>query len=61
MILNIISRKVSRYNSINNSIYFKTDNLKSLNTFANMFLSEDNKKILPLDIEDHLNLITLAY
>lgn len=55
------TRKDSRYNSINNSIYFKTFNLEILKPFANMFLSENNKKIVPLDIESYLNPIVLAY
>lgn len=54
------TRKDYRYNSINNSIYFKTYNLKLLKPLANMFL-ENNNKIVPLDIECHLNPISLAY
>jgi len=55
------SRKDSRYNSINKSIYFKTYNLELLKPLANMFLSEKNQKIIPLDIEYHLDPIALAY
>jgi len=55
------SRKDSRYNSLNKSIYLKTYNSELLYPFVNMFLSDDNKKILPLDIEKYLNPITLAY
>jgi len=55
------SRKDSRYNSLNSSIYFKTHNSELLYTFVNMFLSDSNTKILPLDIEKYLNPITLAY
>jgi hypothetical protein len=55
------TRNDYRYNSINNSIYFKTYNLELLKPFANMFLSENNNKIVPLDIECHLNPISLAY
>jgi hypothetical protein len=54
------TRKDSRYNSINNSIYFKTYNLELLKPLVNMFL-ENNNKIVPLDIEYHLNPISLAY
>jgi LAGLIDADG DNA endonuclease family len=53
--------KDSRYNSINNSIYFKTYNLELLKPLANMFLTENNNKIVPLYIECHLNPIFLAY
>lgn len=55
------SRKDSRYNSLNSSIYFKTHNSELLYPFVNMFLSDDNIKVLPLDIEKYLNPITLAY
>ena len=55
------SRKDSRYNSSNSSIYFKTHNSELLYPFVNMFLSDNNVKILPLDIEKYLNPITLAY
>jgi len=59
--INYYTRKDSRYNNINNSIYFKTYNLKLLKPLANMFLTENNNKIVPLDIEYHLNPIFLAY
>jgi len=55
------TRKDYRYNSINNSIYFKTYNLELLKPLANMFFTENNYKIIPLDIECHLNPISLAY
>lgn len=55
------SRKDSRYNSLNSSIYFKTFNSELLYPFADMFLSSTNIKILPLDIQRYLNPITLAY
>jgi hypothetical protein len=53
--------KHSRPNSIKNFIYFKTYNLESLKPFANMFLTENNNKIVPLDIESHLNPTSLTY
>ena len=55
------TREDFRYKSINNYIYFRTYNLEVLKPFADMFLSEDNKKIVPLDIEYHLDQIVLAY
>lgn len=55
------SRKDSRYNSLNSSIYFKTFNSELLYPFVEMFLSSTNIKILPLDIQRYLNPITLAY
>jgi hypothetical protein len=59
--LKYYSRKDSRYNSLNCSIYFKTSNSELLYPLVNMFLSSTNIKILPLDIEKYLNPITLAY
>jgi LAGLIDADG DNA endonuclease family len=59
--LKYYSRKDSRYNSLNSSIYFKTSNSELLYPLVNMFLSSTNIKILPLDIEKYLNPITLAY
>lgn len=53
------SRKDSRYNSENKSIYFKTHNSELLYPFANMFCH--NKKVLPLSIENYLNPVALAY
>ena len=56
------SRKDSRYNSLNKSIYLKTYNSELLYLFVNMFLSVHNKKkFLLLDIEKYLNPITLPY
>lgn len=55
------TRKDSRYGSINSSIYFKTHSLESLYPYVNMFLSNENKKILPLNIKEDLNPITLAH
>ena len=55
------SRKDSRYNSINGSIYFNTHNSDLLSPLAEMFLSHNNKKILPLEIERYLSPLALAY
>jgi len=54
-------RKDTRYNSLNSSIYFKTHNSELLYPYVNLFLSENNTKILPLDIEKHLNPISIAH
>jgi LAGLIDADG DNA endonuclease family len=53
-------RTDSRYKVVNESIYFKTHSSELLFPFLEMFLLND-KKILPLDIENLLNPITLAY
>lgn len=50
----------SRYNKINESIYFRTRSSELLFPFLEQFLV-DGKKILPLNIEEHLNPATLAY
>lgn len=50
----------SRYNSTNESIYFKTHSSELLFPFIELFLVDD-KKVLPSDIEKYLNPITLAY
>lgn len=55
------SRIDTRYNSESKSIYFKTHNSKLLYPFVNMFLSDEGKKILPLNIEKYLSPIALAY
>ena len=55
------SRNDSRYNSTNSSIYFKTFSSDIFNFFVDIFLSKNNKKVLPLDIEKYLDPITLAY
>lgn len=54
------SRKDSRYNSVNGSIYFKTHNSELLFPLASMFLSNGNK-ILPLGIEQYLTPRALAF
>lgn len=55
------SRKDSRYNSENKSIYFKTYNLEIFFPFASMFLSGKGNKILLLNIgePDCLSLLNL--
>ena len=55
------TRNDLRHASINKSVYFKTHNLELFNPIADMFLSVDNKKILPIDIEYYLNPIGLAF
>jgi hypothetical protein len=44
------TRKDSRYNSVNGSIYFKTHNSELLFPLASMFLSNGNK-VLPLGLQ----------
>lgn len=54
-------RTDSRYNSINESISFKIHGSELLCPLADIFLSKDHKKIMPLDIERYLSPIALAY
>lgn len=53
-------RTDSRYNSTNESIYFKIYGSELLASLADIFLS-NRKKILPLDSEKYLSPIALAY
>jgi hypothetical protein len=61
MIYSITQKNDARYNSITTSIYFKTHLSEIFYPLAEMFLSEDNKKILPINIESQLSLDTLAF
>lgn len=44
------SRNDQRYNSTNSSLYFRTKSVKELKPFADLFLDEQGKKIIPLNI-----------
>lgn len=59
--LKYYSRKDYRYNNTSKSIYFKTRNCEVLYPLAEMFLSKNNKKVLPKDIGKYLNPIALAH
>lgn len=50
-----------RYGSINKYTYLKTHSSELLYPLANMFLSHDNRKILPFYIKYHLSSITSAF
>jgi hypothetical protein len=54
-------RNDSRYNKINESLYFKSENSEALRTLADNFLNEANKKIIPANIEDLLTPRGLAF
>lgn len=51
----------SRHNSVNESIYLKTQASELLTPLGSMFLSDNGKKILPAEIEKYLSPIALAY
>lgn len=55
------SRNDLRYNKINESLYFKSENIEALRTLADSFLTEDNKKIIPANIGDLLTPRGLAF
>jgi hypothetical protein len=55
------SRNDLRYNKINESLYFKSENTEALRTLADSFLTEDNKKIIPANIGDLLTPRGLAF
>ena len=54
------NRKDDRYDSNNTSIYFKINSTSELNSIADLFLSEDNQKIVPLEIENYLSPIAMG-
>ena len=58
--LKYYSRSDKRYNSINESIYFKSHNMESLNMLADMFLV-DGIKVIPSNISNWLTPISLAH
>lgn len=55
------TREDLRYNKINESLYFKSENTESLRSLADSFLNESNKKIIPADIGDLLTPRGLAF
>ena len=54
------TRKDDRHDSNNTSIYFKINSTNELNSIADLFLSKDNQKIVPLEIENYLSPIALG-
>ena len=55
------SREDSRYNSKNQSLYFRTKSLEELKPFADLFLDKDNNKTIPVNIADYLTPRSLAF
>jgi hypothetical protein len=55
-------RTDSRYlNKLNESLYFRTKSLEVFKPLADMFLDNNGRKIIPLNIADHLTLRSLAF
>jgi hypothetical protein len=55
------TRNDNRHNTINKSLYFKTQNLDILRPIADLFLDENDKKIIPNNIKDFLTPRSLAF
>jgi len=55
------TRNDKRHNSVNNSIYFRTEATDLLNPLADLFLSSDGKKIIKAEIENYLDPVAIAY
>jgi len=55
------SREDSRYNSLTNSLYFRTQSLEVLRPLADKFLDESGKKIIPTNIAELLTPRSLAF
>lgn len=55
------SRNDSRYNSINKSLYFRTQSLEELKPLADMFLDDSGNKVIPSNIADYLTSRSLAF
>ena len=51
----------ARYGSVNSSYYFKSENLSELREFADLFLNENNQKVIPTNIANHLTHRSLAF
>jgi len=56
-----LKREDTRYNSINESLYFRTKSLKEFKPLAEIFLDPKGKKIIPANIVDHLSYRSLAF
>lgn len=54
-------RTDERYNTINQSLYFRTNSIEDLKPLADLFLDSNNKKIIPTNISDYLTYKGLAY
>lgn len=54
-------RQDSRYNKINQSLYFRTQSIEGLRPLADLFLNSNNKKIIPNNIKDYLSERSMAF
>jgi hypothetical protein len=59
--LKTYTRNDSRYNKINQSLYFKSEPTEELKSLANIFLDNEGKKKIPSNISEYLSLRSLAF
>ena len=60
--LKTYTRTDARYSDrINQSLYFITNSLEDLKPYADLFLNNEGKKIIPTNIADHLTPRSLAF
>jgi hypothetical protein len=50
--LKYYSRSDKRYNNVTESVYFKSHNNHGLNFLADMFISGEGHKVIPVNIKD---------
>ena len=55
------TRNDERFQTINQSLYFRTESLEEIKPLAEMFLDESGKKRVPTNIAEHLTEKSLAY
>lgn len=55
------SRNDDRHNTVNQSLYFRTKSLEEFRPLADMFLDNNDKKIIPSTISEYLTHRTLAF
>jgi len=54
-------REDLRYQTKNKSLYFRTQSLEELKPIADLFLNDEGKKVLPINIAEHLTPRSLAF
>jgi hypothetical protein len=60
--LKTYSRTDARYSDrVNQSLYFRTNSLEDLKPYADLFLNNEGRKIIPTTIADHLTPRSLAF
>lgn len=57
----VYTRNDSRYNKVNESLYFRTESSEELRPLADVFLDENGQKKIPINISEYLTLRSLAF